>query len=462
MRHRLAVLACLAALTTAACGTPPHQIESLRFSDSAVPGAALSHTDLYDARFELGFATNIHAHLDVAYTPGWWTKTVTLTCTLTGPMSPLPRTIEQPVALPSVGTATTWVVMLSAPEPARWVAGDYRLRCETPGSSAQGNFRIVDPTPMLGKGSTKSLLDLLGSQNRGTPGPTGEAQQDTTAKTPSPPSDGFSMFNDAFNHEHGIPPKEAPSTTFAPRIYASDEKTGPFQTDQDSFDTEVTRFIAYDFSIPNTVSEYRYDGCAFERRVNGVVSGGNHWMALSAADEDWAFGGSSGTEDPGFWLPGEYRILCSSRGITLSPRTFSVYGRPSNTSVVLLAGSVPFAELKPKSLQLFESGAASRPQPVEYWSTIAGRPRFIGAETTVDVEPSPTPITFKYTCHFFQSTGRVIGRQDFDVVIPANESLWWMWVTWGNADGTFWTPGVYFVECDANGSMMASRYFTVE
>src|SRR6185295_14210877 len=61
-----------------------------------------------------------------------------------------------------------------------------------------------------------------------------------------------------------IPPKEAPSTTFAPRIYASDEKTGPFQTDQDSFDTEVTRFIAYDFSIPNTVKEYRYDGCAFE------------------------------------------------------------------------------------------------------------------------------------------------------------------------------------------------------
>lgn len=463
MRQRAAVLACLGALMCAACGAPPHQIESMRFSDSADPFRSLSHTDFYDTRFELGFSTHLHAHLDVAYTPGWWTRTVTLTCILTGPMSPFPRKIEEAVALPQVGTTTTWVVPLSALEPARWVPGEYQVRCETPRTSVQGRFHIVDAMSTLGSGSTKALLDLLGPQNRGTPGPTGEGQKDTTAPPP-PLSDGFTSLTDVLRHEHVTPPKtDTALKTFEPRIYASDERSGPFQFDQDSFDTEDTRYIAYDFLIPNTVTTYLYDGCGFERRVNGVVSAGNHWMTLSAAEEDFAFGGSSGTDEPGFWLPGEYRIVCASTGITLSRRTFSVYGRPSNTSVTVLAGSTPFTGVKPKNLQLFESGAAHvRSEPLEYWSTITGRPRFIGAETTVDVEPSTTPISFKYTCHFFQSTGRVIGRESLDVVIPAGESLWWMWVSWGNADGMFWTPGIYFVECDADGTAIASRYFTVQ
>jgi len=136
MRQRLAVLACLAALTAGACGAPPHQIESLRFSDSADSGVSSSHTDFYDTRFELGFAVHIHAHLEV-------------------------------------------------------------------------------------------LLDLLGSQNRGTPGPTGEAQKDTAAVPAPPSSDGFSLSNDVFIHEHVTPPTADASTTFGPGIYASDEKSGP-------------------------------------------------------------------------------------------------------------------------------------------------------------------------------------------------------------------------------------------
>ena len=91
-----------------------------------------------------------------------------------------------------------------------------------------------------------------------------------------------------------------------------------------------------------------------------------------------------------------------------------------------------------------------------------GAPRYIIPDVEVALDPSPQPLDFTYTCHFFTNTGRLIGRSGRRVVVPAGEKGCWTREGWGNDDGGYWRSGTYYAECDADGQFMGGRYFEVE
>jgi len=67
-----------------------------------------------------------------------------------------------------------------------------------------------------------------------------------------------------------------------------------------------------------------------------------------------------------------------------------------------------------------------------------------------------------FRCHYFTGRGGLIGGDSIDLEISPRETEYHVWVSWGNRDGNYWRNGMYYVECDADGMLLASRYFTVE
>jgi hypothetical protein len=451
----------------AACGTLAHRLTRVRFSDSDALSSESSHNDAFDARFELGHAPYVHAHIEVDYTPRWLSRDVPLTCTRTGPTPAMAQKVEQAGTLPRGQTATTWVVVFPRTGGTTWLAGTYGVTCETPASSITSQFHIVDTTALTAEPGTPLTLAALLGKTSGEP-----SVPDADATPPvSPPAaaaaapDAASIFANIFDHAHDdadVPARTTP-LVISPRVYSTNIDLGDPVTYGDRFDAATLKYLGYELSIPKSAGAFTMEDCAFERTSTGVIQIGSTSTTLGA-DTGLTSRGSYGSDYLGQWSPDEYQLRCDVDRITVPPLTVTVYGRAQpDIRVTQLSQRLPVPDTKATSLHFFEFANPLPPfQGRSYYSTFAGAPRLIGAEVVVEIKPVDHPLAFKFTCNWFTDGGDPVGRDSIDVKTDPGATSWQMTVGWGNNQGDFWNTGTYYTECDANGVFVASGYFRIQ
>jgi hypothetical protein len=410
MKRSLLPCALIALFTGIGCRTPP-RLTSLRFSDTKHVSDSAQREDTSRTRFELVKASSVHAHLDVAHEGGWRARRILVVCTLTGPSSAIPDVVDRTnVLLPRGSGTTTSLVSFDAPQPSGWVEGAYKVTCTSGESSISGTFELVDVAAMIEK-----------------------AQQQEPV-------------------------------LIRPRLFSMQTADGPAGPPGDEFDAASLRYVGYEIEIPGTILMYTLETCVFEHVLTGVTRMGSSATELTE-DHGLLASGSQGFDVAGFWLPGEYRLRCKSGGVTIEPRTFRVYGRAAGIRTKMeLATRLPLPKAQATAIQFMEFG--DDPPPVgqrEYFTIYTGNPRFIGTEVTIGLdEPAPRNLPFTCTCHYLTDTGQVIGKDSVNVEIPAGQTRYYVWVSWGNRSGTFWNTGTYFAECDINGRLLAGGFFSVQ
>lgn len=465
-RSRLLVTATLALLATSCGGAPAHRLTRVRFSDSDALSSESSHDDAFDARFELGHAPYVHAHLEVAYTPGWLSHTVPLTCTLTGPTPAMAQTIDRAETLPRSQTTTNWVVAFAKSGPTTWVAGTYGVTCQTPTSSITSQFQIVDTTALTAQpGTPLTLADLLGKTS-------GKASVPDAIATPpvSPPAaatapDAAGMFANIFDHAHDeatVPARTTP-LVISPKVFSTNTDLGDPVSYGGRFDASTLKYLGYELNIPKSAGAFSMRDCAFERTSTGVIQIGSTSTTIGG-DDGLTSRGSYGSDYPGQWIPDEYQLRCDVDTITVPPLTVTVYGRAQpDIRVTQLSQRLPVPDTKATSLRFFEFANPLPPfRGRQYYRTFAGAPRMIGAEVLVEIKPVDHPLAFKFTCNWFTDGGDPVGRDSIDIKTDPEATSWYMTVGWGNNQGDFWSTGTYYTECDANGVFVASGYFRIQ
>jgi hypothetical protein len=398
-----------------ACGQPSARLEKIQFSDSVFLRTASKHADTWDARFELGHAPNLHAHLDVTFAKSFIDRRVPVDCSLSGPKIFIPQKIRERELLPRGQTSATWVIAFPSPPHAGWVEGHYEVSCATKTSTIQGAFDVLDNTPFkpATSNSKTSWASLL-----------------------------------PFGHTHETKTEPAVPQIVTPRTYATTSDLGDAETFADAFDASSLKYVGYEFDMPKAAGDYSIIGCEIERRSTGVRHF-PHSATRLGAGTGLSFMGTMGYEWAGHWLPGEYELRCEGKGLTINLRA-SELGR-----------RLPFPNARAAAINFIEF--RDEPPPLKqrpYYSRFQ-RPRYIGAEVKLALDARDQTLPFNYRCNYFNEAGEIIGRGNVDVTIPAGETEYYAWVSWGNRDGNYWQSGTYYVECDADGFFLAARYFTV-
>jgi hypothetical protein len=465
LRSRLFAMAALAALSAACGGAPTHRLARVRFSDSDARASESSHHDAFDARFELGHAPYVHAHLEVEYTPGWLSHDVRLTCTLTGPTPAMAQKIDHAEALPRGQTATTWVVVFAKSGATTWVPGTYGVTCETPTSSITSQFQVVDTTALTAQAGTPlPLADLLGKTSGRASVPVANATPPVSpAAAAAPAPDAAAIAALLFDHAHddaAAPARKEP-VVISPRMYSTNADLGDPVAYGDRFDAGALKYLGYELNIPASAGAFSMRECAFERTSTGVVQVGS--TSTTLGDSGLTSRGSYGSDYGGQWIPDEYQLRCDADTITIPPLTITVYGRSQpDLRVTRLSQDLPVPDTKATSLQFFEFANPLPPyRGRQYYGTFSGSPRMIGAEVRVAIKPVDHPLAFKFTCNWFTDAGDPVGRDSIDVKTDPGATWWFMTVGWGNNQGNFWKTGTYYTECDADGVFVASRFFRI-
>jgi hypothetical protein len=480
MRHLL--LGCLIiGLMGAACTRlPEHHLDRLRLSDSPAINAALTHTDGYDGRFELARVPYLHAHVDVTYTPGWWTKEIPLTCVLTGPTDQQQQRVARTMELPRGRTQTTWLVIFSGGERVKWAEGQYKLRCATPTSSVDTALSVIDTTALVAQPINRPTIDqLLGKDHKGQAAPAAPAMAADASSTLSKAFDGL------FAHMHtgssvptlarpsGSAPEPSPAppapqlgsaltATVEPHFYSTETDLGEAGVVTDQFNAATAKYVGFEVPLSGVGGEFSLNGCVLTRVLTGVVLlGSSSW---SLGQDTLSLRGTYGSDTPGQWLPGQYELACATEGINIARRRFTVYGQPlPKTNLMHLGTKLPVADAKATAIKFIESGYNVPPvDSRQYYTGFGGSPRYIGTEVTIELKASQTPKPFTFGCTYFTADGRTIGYSNFNAEVPSGLTSYHLWVSWGNEQGDFWWTGTFYSECDMNGVFMASRYFTVQ
>lgn len=507
MRRSLLALTATIALASGCGPGTAHQIDSIKFSDTSAFGPLL-HTDTYDTRFEIGEAPHLHAHLEVKHSLATSDREVPVTCTVTGPAGVAPMTIDRKETLRKDWPLSSWLVPLKGTGETRWLEGDYTVACVTTSSRTEGKFRLVDTSPVYSKFTPgKSVLEMLNEAmtaagkpglsaplakpwGRGSPVLPQTSLKELAAEKDASPL--LPLLRDYVGHEH-IPAKPAepvksaeptksepakpvetpkpaaPPARIRPRLYAlanANDEPGPLEvtgTGPHRFDAASLRYVGWQVDIPDGVA-LSLKGCEIARLKTGVVKTGSLAFITNSIKDPFKIRGSSGGAIA-TWIPGDYELRCIGDGAVLEPVAFSVTGRGHGaTNFTITAKTMAIPGARPSTVNVFEfdgttAGYANR----AVFTINTGRPRYVGAEVVIDLTPSERAYSFKFTCNYFTPwNGALIGRSSGQWIVPANQSRTTHWVSWGNANGNFWIPNNYFVECDADGRFLASRFFSVE
>lgn len=259
-------------------------------------------------------------------------------------------------------------------------------------------------------------------------------------------------------------PKAPSDAPIRLRLFQTDARSGGVETPGERFDAASLRYVGFDFQVAGSGGGFSLGDCYVERLRTGVrlIPG----MRINMQGDGGArITGMLGADQPA-WLPGEYKLICEGKGITVEPRRFSIRGRwRGEPGLKIVAGKLPIAGATPEDLRLFHQEEAGSPAPMgsrNYWSTVRGAPRYIAAELALALEAAPRPISFKYTCNYFTDEGGLIGRESTEVEIPAGHTKYYMWVAWGNGSGRYWRTGNHYVECDVDGVFAAGQFFAVK
>lgn len=246
-----------------------------------------------------------------------------------------------------------------------------------------------------------------------------------------------------------------------PRFFATNELFGDPVQQGDAFDASSLKYAGYEVGMPPAGRTYTLSGCYVALRSTGVVRLPREQTRVAAGNDVTLVGGF-GYRQAGLWLPGEYELRCRTEGFEVEPRRFRVTGR---------AQGAPGTTMIPNRT-ILEKGTVERisfmehpydPPPVgqrRFYGSFRGA-RYIGPEVKLKLEPLPTPRRFRFRCHWFNDRGDVIGSDFRDVQVPPGETDYYLWLSWGNRQGTFWQPGTYAVECDADDVLLATGYFAV-
>ena len=250
------------------------------------------------------------------------------------------------------------------------------------------------------------------------------------------------------------------SLSVIPRFYAAGELFGEPVAEGNQFDAGSLEYVVFEVGWPPAGREYTMSGCVVALLSTGVVRLPREQSRVAAGDARHV--GSFGYKVAGLWLPGEYELRCDTEGYEVERRRFRVTGRTSGSAgTTMIPNRSGIEKGSVESLRFMEQ--AYDPPPIgqrSYYGSFRGA-RYIGAEVKLKLQPLPSPRRFRFRCHWFTDRGQPIGSDARDLEIPPGETDYYMWLSWGNREGTFWRPGTYAVECDADGVLIAAGFFTI-
>jgi hypothetical protein len=471
-----------------ACGAPSHTVEQLRFSDNANAKVEL-HPDTFDEKFEMGHASFVHGHLDISYEPGWWAKHVTASSELPGPPERGPtHRIEVDVPLASGKNRISWPVLFSPGVNGlfKWVEGHYSGRCTTPSGSAAGSFELIDTAAALARTQPmKPLSELLGPGSSGRP-----FEAPWRTQQPKPLADWSTLLGDrwladTFSHRHeglAIPPVATPAPAPSPKpvpdrapapalrvtFRATDTRLGDDGPTGERFDTATLKYIVFEVDIPGTITTYSLNGCWLERAATGTRFLAQLSQVLDFKTDRFTLRGGVGIGRERMWLPGEYRLKCEADGISIPESAFVVTGesngwKDDETVLTYRTSKILFLNGKPEEMRFFEAGPGA-PPPAErrYRNSFVAPVRYISNDVGLLLEPRQDAIQFPYRCHYYTTTGKLVGQTRSTYEVPAGRTSVTMTAGWGNASGTFWKPGNYYVECDLAEVFLLGSFFRID
>jgi hypothetical protein len=246
----------------------------------------------------------------------------------------------------------------------------------------------------------------------------------------------------------------------AASVYFWEQAPGPVAPSEERmsaslFDADHSRYIGFNLSLgylpPGAL--VRYPVSCRVIKPNGKTMG--LIETVFEVQPTWRRSNEAvarGWDEPGHWMPGKYRVECSSGDDLLIQRTFEMTANPPELS----------------GIRFFEAGKPPLPPPEQrkFASRFeAARSRYVYVDVTLDLPAAspdtPRPIGERYAarCEYFLPDGRRLGAAQLEFLIQADSIPFRQVTGVGWDEPGHWVPGTYRVVCSGSGRSLGEATF---